>query len=158
MANAAHNPLAGIRQYRRRSALYRWLRAHHESIAEILTKDEPSWLSVAERLAEAGVRNTKDAPPSADSVRRIWRAVCRDIARAQNEHSTRNVPLRPMPSNLSTTRRPVVSVASSPFTDQQNPVSHSRPVNAAEETEADRMRRGEAEVARIMKKLENRDY
>jgi len=76
---AAADPLSGIRPYRRRSDMYRWLRQHHGQVAELLAATEPSWREVAERLGRAGVRNTKGALPSADSIRRVWRVVCRDV-------------------------------------------------------------------------------
>jgi hypothetical protein len=75
-------PFSGIRPYRRRSEMYRWLREHHGHVAELLAATEPSWREVAERLGRAGVRNTKGALPSADSIRRVWRVVCRDVAGA----------------------------------------------------------------------------
>lgn len=80
---AEADPLSGVRPYRRRSAMYRWLREHHGQVAELLATTEPSWREVAERLGRAGVRNTKGALPNADSIRRVWGVVCRDVEGAK---------------------------------------------------------------------------
>ena len=75
--------LAGLqgRRFRDRSDLYRWLRANYKRLALRLEQDQISWGVLAREIAAAGLKNKKGAPPSADSVRRIWRTVCRDLAR-----------------------------------------------------------------------------
>lgn len=111
------NPLSGIRPYRRRSAMYRWLRAHHDQVAEMLDTIEPSWWEVAKRLGQAGVHNTKGVPPSGDSVRRVWKVVCRDVGAA----IARPVPgERLSPSRITPDARPLIAerAPTSPPTDR----------------------------------------
>lgn len=100
------NPLSGIRPYRRRSAMYRWLREHHEQVAELLETIEPSWREVAERLGREGVRNTKGALPSADSARRVWHVVCRDVEIAKTRPGRHG---RLPPSRMPADARPPVA-------------------------------------------------
>lgn len=110
------NPLFGIRPYRRRSAMYRWLREHHEQVAELLETNEPSWRDVAEHLGRAGVRNTNGALPSGDSIRRVWKVVCRDIETAKTRPGRHG---RLPPSRMSADVRP--AVAATVETDRSTP-------------------------------------
>ena len=86
--------LAGLqgRRFRGRSDLYRWLRANYKRLAPRLAQDQVSWGVLAQEIAAAGLKNRKGAPPSADSVRRIWGTVCRDLAREAAAKAQRRTP------------------------------------------------------------------
>src|SRR6516162_10088525 len=109
--------LAGLqgRRFRGRSDLYRWLRANYKRLAPRLAQDQVSWGVLAQEIAAAGLKNRKGAPPSADSVRRIWGTVCRDLAReaaAKAQRRTRKYPSRISPSWRPQVVEPPRSVAS----------------------------------------------
>jgi len=72
----------GIRKrpYRGRTDLYRWLRAHHESLAREFATNDPSWQDVTEMLTAVGFVGRFGAPLQAGGVRRVWLTVCRDVA------------------------------------------------------------------------------
>jgi len=100
--------LAGLegRRFRGRSDLYRWLRANYKRLAPRVEQDEIPWGVLAREIAAAGLKNRKGAPPSADSVRRIWRTVCRDLAREAAAKAQRHT--RKYPSRISPNWRPQV--------------------------------------------------
>jgi hypothetical protein len=100
--------LAGLQghRFRGRSDLYRWLRANFKRLAPRLEQDQISWGVLAREIADAGLKNRKGAPPSADSVRRIWGTVCRDLAREAAAKAQRRT--RKFPSRISPNWRPQV--------------------------------------------------
>jgi hypothetical protein len=108
--------LAGLqgRRFRGRSDLYRWLRASYKRLAPRLAQDQVSWGVLAQEIAAAGLKNRKGAPPSADSVRRIWGTVCRDLAREAAVKAQRRT--RKYPSRISPNWRPQVVEPSRPMT------------------------------------------
>lgn len=97
----------GVRPYRGRTAMYRWLRAHYHELAALLEKEEPSWAEVAARIAQHGVANRKGAVPSGHSVRRVWKTVCRDVAASGADAPPAQGPATRVPRDL----RPAVAQA-----------------------------------------------
>jgi hypothetical protein len=100
--------LSGLKAqpYGGRSALYRWLRANHRRLSRRLAEDQTSWTVTASEIAAVGITNTKGAPPSSDSVRRVWATVCRDVAA---EKTSRVInPKKKPPSRMPTDWRPEV--------------------------------------------------
>lgn len=73
--------IAAIRKkpYLRRTELYRWLRERHATLTSELAEFQPSWRTVAEQLAAAGIKNARGGLVSADSIRKTWACVCRDV-------------------------------------------------------------------------------
>ena len=99
------NPFAGITRFRRRSEMYRWLRQHHEMLRETLAVDQPTWQAVAERMAAAGVVDSKGQAPSAENVRKTWTRVCRDVSAVPGE--AKGAPVaRQNPSRFARTWQP----------------------------------------------------
>ena len=96
--------LSGLRgrRFRGRSDLYRWLRANYKRLASRLEQDQVAWGILAQEIGAAGIKNRKGAPPSADSVRRIWATVSRDVALAAAVAARR----RKYPSGISPDWRP----------------------------------------------------
>lgn len=61
------------------SELYRWLRAHHATMAHELGAHAPSWQTVAEQIASIGITGRFGAKLTAGGVRRVWLTVCGDL-------------------------------------------------------------------------------
>ncbi len=63
--------------------VYAWLLKNHAEVEQLRARlDRPRWESIAKLMAEDGVVGARGAPPNANSVRRVWKRVCRDkIAR-----------------------------------------------------------------------------
>ena len=59
--------------------MYRWLRRRHSTIEEAFDKHDPSWLTIADTMAAEGVKGRGGCRPTADTVRKAWSRVCRDI-------------------------------------------------------------------------------
>lgn len=69
----------------RHTELYRWLKAHHPGLAELLTEAKPGWATLALAIDKEGVKGPQGQTISADAVRRIWTRLCRDLA-AEERH------------------------------------------------------------------------
>lgn len=82
----------------KQSDAYRWLYAHHASMAAALATDPPEWRAIAEVLTAGGVRGGRSRPLTDRAVKRMWQRVCRDIA-AEGVHRLTGV--RPSASNRS---------------------------------------------------------
>lgn len=68
------------RSFGGRGDIYRWLREHHAVVTEWLAVRQPSWETIASRIARDGVVGQRGNPPAWHSVRRVWQRVCRDVA------------------------------------------------------------------------------
>lgn len=60
--------------------LYRWLRAHHATMAHELATHAPAWRTVAEQIASIGITGRFGGKLAAGGVRRVWLTVCKDLA------------------------------------------------------------------------------
>ena len=109
---ALSDVVAGVRSQPplRRSDLYRWLRARHRALSKLLADQNPSWIVVADKVAAAGVTNTRGGAPSADSVRRVWACVVKDI----EAEAKRKVGSKVQPSRLSNDWRPTPAATPRP--------------------------------------------
>lgn len=77
-----------------RSPLYRWLRAHHDQLADTLHR--PRWEVVATWLTGQGIVDGDGKPPSADIARLTWWKVRGEVAAARALASRRGSdPLAP---------------------------------------------------------------
>ncbi len=73
--------VSGIRKrpYGGYTELYRWLRAHHATLAHELATHAPAWQTVAEKITSIGITGRFGAKLSAGGVRRVWLTVCNDL-------------------------------------------------------------------------------
>lgn len=62
-----------------RTDLYRWLKARHAALTELLAEAKPGWATLAMAIDKEGVKGRQGQVISADAVRRIWRRLCRDL-------------------------------------------------------------------------------
>jgi hypothetical protein len=65
------------------SQLYRWLRAHHDQLAQAFGDHGPSWASIAAHLGNIGVMDGEGKQPLPGTVRAAWYRVRRDVAVAR---------------------------------------------------------------------------
>ena len=68
-----------------RSALYRWMRRHHDTLAAAFAETTPAWGPLATELAAVGLTDADGKPPSAISARQTWYRVRRERARARQQ-------------------------------------------------------------------------
>lgn len=67
----------------RRSPLYLWFREHHDELAAGFIRTPPVWKTIADALAEQGVRDASGKPHPAETVRAAWWRVRRDLGAAK---------------------------------------------------------------------------
>lgn len=79
----------------RRSALYRWLYAHHVTMSRMLDDPNRSWVEAAELLAAQGLVGANGQPISPKALRQMWLRVTRDVERAREVKAAQ--PPRPKP-------------------------------------------------------------
>ena len=61
--------------------VYAWLLTNHEEVERLRARwDRPGWRSIAQIMAADDVIGARGAPPNENSVRRVWKRVCRDKA------------------------------------------------------------------------------
>jgi|GEM_PF-6060336 hypothetical protein len=65
--------------YTRHCDAYRWLRQHYDLMLQMLSEHQPSWPTVAVVLGAEGVTGAQGRQLTGDSLRRVWRRVCRDM-------------------------------------------------------------------------------
>lgn len=80
--------------YRGRGEVYRYLRAHHKEVTDLLREFDPSWQVVADALVEAGAVGSRGAIPNAKAVPKVWARVCRDVVE-EMRHAASGLPKRP---------------------------------------------------------------
>jgi len=90
----------------RHSDAYRLLREQHAALAARFQTIWPGWDAVAIEMAEAGVAGKGGRRLSASSVRRVWKRVCADVAKAQAAEATRKPVGGKFPSRISPDWRP----------------------------------------------------
>jgi hypothetical protein len=66
-----------------RSPLYRWMRRHHDELAEKWAGLRIDWVATCERLAAVGLTDRNGKPPSSSTARQTWLRVRRDLAKAR---------------------------------------------------------------------------
>lgn len=100
------------RSFRRRGAIYCWLRNNYGFVERWLELKEPPWDEVARKLAAAEVIGAKGNAPAGHAVRRVWKRVARDVESARNkeeaEQAAREAKAeqrRNFPSRMSADRR-----------------------------------------------------
>lgn len=92
----------------RHSQVYRIMRARHASLTAKFEAGWIGWEAVAQEMAGIGVSGKRGtAPPSADSLRRVWKRVCRDVE-AEAMKLAAQPPKRLPPSRMSPDWRPTV--------------------------------------------------
>jgi hypothetical protein len=141
--------------YQRHSDLYRWLRSRHRLLSGIFMAHQPSWETVAEEIAAAGLLGTRGNPPTAGSVRRVWQRVCRDIeAEAADTRSRKTCASAPPvpPSRVPAAWRPVPAVPKAP---PLSPESQTVPSQTNQVAGA-RSRTAEEKLADLQRTLEER--
>ena len=141
--------------YQRHSDLYRWLRSRHRRLSGIFMAHQPSWETVAEEIAAAGLLGTRGNPPTAGSVRRVWQRVCRDIEAEAADKKARKIgastPAVP-PSRVPTTWRPVPIRPKAPVLSRESQSVPSRP----NQVTSARSRTTEEKLADLQRTLEER--
>jgi len=78
-----------------RSALYRWMRRHHDTLAAAFAETSPAWGPLASELAAVGLTGADGKPPSASNARQTWYRVRRDLARAREQQPNAGPGLAP---------------------------------------------------------------
>jgi primosomal protein N' len=64
-----------------RDAVFCWLWANHAEVSDLRARwDKPTWQAIARIMQDDGVTGARGEPPNANSVRRVWGRVCREIA------------------------------------------------------------------------------
>ena len=77
----------------RRSPLYSWLRARHDTLAEAIEADGASWPTIAASLAKAGLTDGAGKPPTPERARKCWHQVKTDVAAAREKAAAKRKPL-----------------------------------------------------------------
>ena len=65
----------------RRSALYRWLHAHHAALSRSLDRPDRSWVEAAGLITAEGLFGANGKPISPKALRQMWLRVVRDVER-----------------------------------------------------------------------------
>jgi hypothetical protein len=105
-------PTKTLKSYRGRGQVYSWLRAHQDSVAEKLGREEATWPLLVVEMAAHGVVGGRGAPPTPKAAAKVWRRVCADLreaAGAQRKAAASKPPPRPgpvYPSRISPDWRP----------------------------------------------------
>jgi hypothetical protein len=90
MANAKRS-LIELKAYSRHGDIYRWLRENHDRVIHDTVKLERTWDSIAKDIASDGVKGMRGRAPYAESVRRIWSRVRRDVAAEREREEVEKV-------------------------------------------------------------------
>ncbi len=80
--------LGAVRGRTGRSALYRWLRAHHEQFLEDWT-EAADWPAFSEAFARLGLTDRTGKPPLPDTARKTWLQVRKDVAKAKTRQMSK---------------------------------------------------------------------
>jgi hypothetical protein len=99
----------------RRSQLYRWMLVRANDLERMLADLQPSWSSLADALAEAGLRDGTGNPPNAERCRKTWHAV--------NAERTRRAQVRAAGSTAARQSGPLATAGAA-----QRPAPVIRPV------------------------------
>jgi hypothetical protein len=99
----------------RHSDAYRLLREQHAAVVARFQSNWPGWDAVALEMSEAGVVGKGGRRLSASSVRRVWKRVCADVAKAQAIDATRKPIGGKFPSRISPDWRPQVVLPHAPL-------------------------------------------
>jgi hypothetical protein len=83
-----------------RSPLYRWMRRHHDALAEAFAETPPAWTPLAAEMAAVGLTDADGKPPSPTSVRQTWYRVRRDLARARELAASKKAPPALVPDEI----------------------------------------------------------
>jgi len=79
----------------RRSALYRWLYAHHAALSRSLDRPDRSWVEAAGLVAAEGLLGANGKPILPKALRQMWLRVVRDV---EHERAAKLAePARPKP-------------------------------------------------------------
>lgn len=63
-----------------REPLFCWLWANHTLVADMRQRwDAIGWDSIAQVAALDGIKGSRGEPPNANSTRRVWGRVCREV-------------------------------------------------------------------------------
>jgi hypothetical protein len=131
------------------SSVYRWLRARYEELARELQERAPGWKAIAARIAADGIRGVRGGEPNAESVRRVWQRVCRDVEKGDRASVAQRTSKPFYPSRVRSTWRPepIPDQRSTPGLEPLAPVAAARPRTTAEKL---------AEVRRDLEKRSGR--
>lgn len=88
----------------RRGSAYRFLLEHHDLLADALTR--PSWARFAERMAEEGLADAEGKPATAESLRKMWFRVRREVAARRARQATRVAKRETAPVGVTEPERP----------------------------------------------------
>ena len=83
--------LGAVRGRTARSALYRWLRAHHDQFLEDWT-EAADWPAFSEAFARLGLTDRTGKPPLPDTARKTWLQVRKDVAKARARDPAKRAP------------------------------------------------------------------
>lgn len=99
---------AGIPTHSGRSRLYRWMRLHHDELLERWSNTRIDWAATSERFGLKGLTDRSGQPPSAQTAKKTWQRVRRDIelARAKGNRASKHPSASETEIDLATTECP----------------------------------------------------
>ena len=101
---------SAVRGRGRHSSLTRWLQAHHDEFAAMLSERQPRWEDVAKGLTAMGLRDGEQKPPNGERVRKAW-WYARQEATARLPAASRSGQMAtPMVARIATDERPSAPV------------------------------------------------
>ena len=97
--------LIQLKAYSRHGDIYRWLRENFDRVEPEIVHLKRSWESIASDIGADGVKGGRGKEPYANSVRRIWPRVCRDVAVAREREAEERRSEKPRPKSGAVIRR-----------------------------------------------------
>lgn len=87
-------------QIGKRSALYRWMLAHHRQLEATMQSGigTEGWERLVKRFTEAGLTNRNGGPLTVHSVRKTWWTVRADVRKAGQQAAPTPTPTPPSPA------------------------------------------------------------
>jgi hypothetical protein len=71
-----------------RSPLWRWMRENHDSLSALFEVASPAWASLAETFGGMGLTDREGKNPTAETARKTWYRVRRDMKRVRAAQRT----------------------------------------------------------------------
>jgi hypothetical protein len=106
--NAVLDAIDRLDSLRARSSLAIWMRENHDGFADRLSRKLPNWTVLAKLFGEAGLTDRFGNPPKAETARKTWQRVRREVKEARARDCV------PIPSPSASHPAPVTHAITSP--------------------------------------------